>query len=66
MPAWDQCWTASHARIDLRAWQLFAAAAVTGSMRILLADEVGLGKTIQAALIITELRARALRNGRSC
>ncbi len=59
--SWDQCWTASHARIDLRAWQLEpAAAAVTGSMRILLADEVGLGKTIQAALIITELRARGL------
>ena len=33
---------------------------MTGSMRILLADEVGLGKTIQAALIITELRARGL------
>ena len=59
--SWDQCWTAAHARIDLRAWQLEpACAAVNGTMRILLADEVGLGKTIQAALIIAELRARGL------
>jgi superfamily II DNA or RNA helicase len=58
---WHQCWTAGRARIDLRAWQLEpAAAAVTGSMRILLADAAGLGKTIQAGLIISELRARAL------
>jgi len=58
---WDQCWTAAHARIDRRSWQLEpASAAVRGAMRILLADEVGLGKTIQAALIISELRARGL------
>lgn len=58
---WDECWTATHARIDLRDWQLEPArAAVRGAMRILLADEVGLGKTIQAALILTELRARGL------
>lgn len=59
--SWDQCWTAAHARIDHRGWQLEpASAAVRGAMRILLADEVGLGKTIQAALIISELRARGL------
>jgi superfamily II DNA or RNA helicase len=59
--SWGQCWTPSHARIDLRGWQLEpACAAVNGTMRILLADEVGLGKTIQAALIISELRVRGL------
>ncbi|HUE86667.1 MAG TPA: helicase-related protein [Vicinamibacterales bacterium] len=58
---WDQCWTAAHARIDLHAWQMEpACAAVSGAMRILLADEVGLGKTVQAALIVSELRARGL------
>jgi superfamily II DNA or RNA helicase len=59
--SWDQCWTAGRARIDPHPWQLEpACAAVTGTMRIMLADEVGMGKTIQAALIITELRARGL------
>jgi superfamily II DNA or RNA helicase len=58
---WDQCWTAANARIDLHAWQLEpAVAAVSGATRILLADAVGLGKTIQAALIISELSARGL------
>lgn len=58
---WDQCWTAAGARIDLHAWQLEPAiAAVTGATRILLADAVGLGKTIQAGLIICELGARGL------
>jgi superfamily II DNA or RNA helicase len=59
--SWEGCWTAAHARIEHRAWQREpAVAAVRGAMRILLADEVGLGKTIQAALIITELHARGL------
>jgi superfamily II DNA or RNA helicase len=59
--SWDESWTAGGARIDLRPWQLEPAlAAVGGTMRILLADEVGMGKTIQAALVITELRARGL------
>jgi superfamily II DNA or RNA helicase len=59
--SWEDCWTAAQARIEQRAWQCEPAlAAVRGAMRILLADEVGLGKTIQAALIITELRARGL------
>ena len=58
---WDQCWTAATAKIDLRAWQLEPAlAAIKGAMRILLADRVGLGKTIQAALIVSELLARGL------
>ena len=35
-------------------------AAIGGRTRFLLADEVGLGKTIQCGLILTELRARGL------
>jgi superfamily II DNA or RNA helicase len=59
--AWGDCWAAAQARIDRRAWQLEPAlAAARGATRILLADEVGLGKTIQAALIIAELRTRGL------
>jgi superfamily II DNA or RNA helicase len=58
---WDHCWTAAMAHIELRAWQLQPAlAAVRGATRILLADRVGLGKTIQAALIISELLVRGL------
>jgi superfamily II DNA or RNA helicase len=58
---WRECWTAPGASIDLHAWQLEPAlAAVSGSTRILLADAVGLGKTIEAGLIITELCARGL------
>src|SRR5688572_4719627 len=58
---WRDCWSAGGAAIDLRPWQLEpATAAVLGATRILLADEVGLGKTIQAALIVAELFARGL------
>lgn len=52
--------TARQATIDLLPYQLEPALALVrgrGS-RVLLADDVGLGKTIQAALIISELRAR--------
>jgi len=60
-PAWNDCWTAAAAKIDLRSFQLEPAlAAIRGATRILLADEVGLGKTIQAALIVAELLARGL------
>lgn len=60
-PLWGQCWTAASADIDLRGWQLEPAlTAVDGISRILLADAVGLGKTIQAALIVAELQARGL------
>jgi hypothetical protein len=50
------------AKIDLLPHQLEPALAVLRGIgsRVLLADEVGLGKTIQAALIIAELRARAM------
>jgi superfamily II DNA or RNA helicase len=50
------------ARIDLMSHQLEPALAIIlgrGS-RVLLADDVGLGKTVQAGLIIAELRARGL------
>jgi len=51
---------ARSARIDLLAHQLEPALAVLRGLgtRVLLADEVGLGKTIQAGLIASELRAR--------
>jgi superfamily II DNA or RNA helicase len=58
---WDQCRTAAGADIDLRAWQMEPAlAAVAGATRILLADAVGMGKTVQAGLIVSELRERRL------
>jgi superfamily II DNA or RNA helicase len=52
--------TAAAARIDLLPHQLEPALAVLRGRcsRILLADEVGLGKTIQAGLILSELLAR--------
>jgi superfamily II DNA or RNA helicase len=52
--------TAAGARIDLHAFQLEPALAVVSGRgtRVLLADEVGLGKTVQAGLIVSELRAR--------
>ena len=59
--SWSDCWTAGSARIDLRPWQLEPArAAIAGASRLLLADAVGLGKTIQAGLILAELMARGL------
>lgn len=46
-------------RFDLLPYQLEPALAVLcGETRILIADEVGLGKTVQAALIVAELVAR--------
>ncbi len=52
-------WTAADAAIDLLPYQLEPALAVLrGAMRLLLADSVGLGKTIEAGLILAELRAR--------
>ncbi|MEO8259001.1 MAG: helicase-related protein [Acidobacteriota bacterium] len=54
--------TARSARITLLPHQLEPALAVVGGRgsRVLLADDVGLGKTIQAGLIIAELRARGM------
>ena len=54
--------TARAARIDLLPHQLEPALAVVRGLgtRLLLADDVGLGKTIQAGLVITELQARGM------
>jgi len=58
---WTDPWTAATAKIDLLPWQFEPAlAAVAGATRLLLTDEVGLGKTIQSGLIVSELRARNL------
>jgi superfamily II DNA or RNA helicase len=52
-------WTAAQSSIDLWPYQLEPALAVIrGAARVLLADAVGLGKTIQAGLILSELRER--------
>jgi hypothetical protein len=52
-------WTAAGAAIDLLPYQLEPAlAAIGGATRLLLADAVGLGKTIQAGLLLAELRER--------
>ncbi len=52
-------WSAAAASIDLLPYQLEPAlAVVSGSTRLLLADGVGLGKTIQAGLVVAELHAR--------
>jgi superfamily II DNA or RNA helicase len=60
-PAWQSLRTPLRARISLLPFQLEPALAVTHGLaaRILIADEVGLGKTIQAALIIAEILERA-------
>ena len=60
-PRWRDCWTAGTAAIDLRPWQIEPVLGVIGgTTRMLLADDAGLGKTVQAALIISELMARSL------
>ena len=52
-------WSAASASIDLFPHQLEPALAIVrGATRVLLADAVGLGKTIQAGLILSELRER--------
>jgi superfamily II DNA or RNA helicase len=51
---------AGDARLDLFAYQLEPALACAhGARRLLLADEVGLGKTVQAGLLLADLCARA-------
>ena len=58
----DGLWAAASARIELLPHQLEPALAIVRGQtcRVLLADEVGLGKTIQAGLILAELRERGL------
>jgi superfamily II DNA or RNA helicase len=50
----------NNARIEPQLHQVFVAHRVTSKLRprMILADEVGLGKTIEAGLVIKELRAR--------
>ena len=57
---WDGLRAAAAANIDLLPYQLEPAlAAIKGlGSRLLIADEVGLGKTIQAGLLLAELRER--------
>ena len=52
--------TAASARLDLLSYQLEPALALLRGLgaRLLIADEVGLGKTVQAMLAFAELRAR--------
>jgi superfamily II DNA or RNA helicase len=59
-PAWTSLRAAAAARITLLPYQLEPALAMTRglSCRFLLADAVGLGKTIQAGLLAAELIAR--------
>src|SRR5262245_950619 len=56
----DRLRAAARAKMDLLPHQLEPALAVVRGRgtRVLIADEVGLGKTIQAALIVAELRER--------
>ena len=58
----DRLRTAAFCRVELLDYQLEPALAVLkgAADRLLLADEVGLGKTIQTGLILSELRARGL------
>jgi len=50
----------AHARVDLKAHQVSVVHRVISQYphRFMLCDEVGLGKTIEAAMVIKELRAR--------
>ena len=58
----DSLVSLSHARVDLKPHQVSVVHRVVESYphRFLLCDEVGLGKTIEAAMIVKELRARGL------
>jgi len=60
-PSWGLR-TAIRARIDLMPYQLEPALALLRGLgsRVLIADDVGLGKTVQAMLAAAELRARGL------
>lgn len=60
LPAPDSLHTAAAADITILSYQLEPALAVNRGVacRLLLADEVGLGKTIQAGLVVAETLAR--------
>lgn len=61
---YDEMSGLSSARIEPALHQIYIAHRVTQKLqpRMILADEVGLGKTIEAGLIIKELKARSLLN----
>jgi superfamily II DNA or RNA helicase len=65
-PSPDSLRVARRARFDVLPYQLEPALAVIGghACRLLIADEVGLGKTVQAGLIVAELLERD-PNGRA-
>lgn len=58
----DELVSLSHARVNLEPYQVSVVHRVVMNYphRFLLCDEVGLGKTIEAGMIIKELRARGL------
>jgi hypothetical protein len=57
---WSTLMSARDADIDILPYQLEPALAMlAGARRVLLADEVGLGKTIQAGLAIAEMHRRS-------
>ncbi|MFB3855597.1 MAG: helicase-related protein [Vicinamibacterales bacterium] len=58
----DRLRAAAAARVDLLPWQIEPALAILSgkASRLLLADEVGMGKTVQSAFVIAELRERGL------
>ncbi len=60
VPHWASLRAAAKARLTILPFQLEPAIAMTrgDTCRVLIADEVGLGKTIQAALIVAEAMAR--------
>jgi len=54
-------WSAVDGAFDVHSWQLAPALAVVGgATRVLLADAVGLGKTVQAGLVLAELWRRGV------
>ena len=57
---WDPYVFASSNRIQIFPHQIDEVTWVLDNTRVLIADEVGLGKTIIAALVSAELRARGL------
>ena len=61
LPRIDSLRAVAHANVDVIPFQLEPALALTRGLgcRVLIADEVGLGKTIQAGLIIADILDRA-------
>jgi superfamily II DNA or RNA helicase len=66
-PAYDALDSAVTADLDVLPYQLEPALAVTRGLgaRLLIADDVGLGKTVQAGLVIAEILRRAPGDARA-